>query len=118
MRGMTAPACPVCATPYQPGAATCDFCGVSLLEPEPPPQPQSPQAQPPQPPALSEAEIAAEVAAETDAPLDAGAPAAPAPAAATSAIDETDGSVDSDGLVEGATPDAATDDDLRHGESE
>lgn len=128
MRGMTAPACPVCATPYQPGAATCDFCGVSLLEPEPPPQPtqpqpvppqaQSPQAQPPQPPALSEAEIAAEVAAETDAPLDAGAPAAPAPAAATSAIDETDGSVDSDGLVEGATSDAATDDDLRDGESE
>jgi uncharacterized Zn finger protein (UPF0148 family) len=34
MRGMTAPACPVCATPYEPGADTCAFCGVSLREPE------------------------------------------------------------------------------------
>jgi hypothetical protein len=34
MQGMTELACPVCATPYQAGAATCAFCGVSLLEPE------------------------------------------------------------------------------------
>lgn len=62
MRGMTEFACPVCATPYEPGARTCAFCGVSLLEPEP--------ASPAQSPSLSDAEVAAEIAAETDAPID------------------------------------------------
>jgi uncharacterized Zn finger protein (UPF0148 family) len=37
MHGMTAPACPVCATPYEEGATVCTFCGVSLVEPEPKP---------------------------------------------------------------------------------
>jgi len=37
MHGMTAPACPVCATPYEAGATICAFCGVSLVEPEPKP---------------------------------------------------------------------------------
>lgn len=34
MRGMTAPVCPVCATPHAPDAEACEFCGVSLREPE------------------------------------------------------------------------------------
>lgn len=33
MHGMTELSCPVCATPYEAGATTCAFCGVSLLEP-------------------------------------------------------------------------------------
>jgi hypothetical protein len=37
MQAMTATPCPVCATPYEPGAAKCAFCGVSLVEPEPKP---------------------------------------------------------------------------------
>jgi hypothetical protein len=37
MHGMTAPACPVCATPYEAGATICAFCGVSLVGPEPKP---------------------------------------------------------------------------------
>lgn len=37
---MTAPECPVCATPYEPGAATCAFCGVSLREPPANPDPE------------------------------------------------------------------------------
>lgn len=35
MRGMTAPECPVCATPHEAGAEHCAFCGVSLREPPP-----------------------------------------------------------------------------------
>jgi len=30
---MTSPECPVCATPYEAGAESCAFCGVSLVEP-------------------------------------------------------------------------------------
>jgi hypothetical protein len=116
MRGMTAPACPVCATPYEAGAANCDFCGVSLLEPESP-QP-TPQADAP-PSALSAAEIAAEIVAETDAPLEGEAPTEPAPAAATTAIDETDGSVDGDAVVEAAaTPGIAVQMQLEDGDAE
>jgi hypothetical protein len=112
MRGMTAPACPVCATPYEAGAANCDFCGVSLLEPESP-QP-TPQADAP-PSALS----AAEIVAETDAPLEGEAPTEPAPAAATTAIDETDGSVDGDAVVEAAaTPGIAVQMQLEDGDAE
>lgn len=40
MQAMTSLACPVCATPYETGAETCAFCGVSLLEPEPKPAPK------------------------------------------------------------------------------
>jgi len=45
MRGMTASECPVCATPYETGAETCAFCGVSLLEPTAEPE-SKPEAEP------------------------------------------------------------------------
>jgi hypothetical protein len=102
MQGMTERACPVCATPYAAGATSCAFCGVSLLEPEA------------QAPAPAKTSIAPGVAAETDAPSGTGALAEPAPEPAASAIDETDGIVELDELVDiqaastdAAEPDAA-----------
>jgi hypothetical protein len=97
--GMTELACPVCATPYEAGATTCAFCGVSLLEPEPPaPRPQ---------PAASETDIANEAAIETDATAGIEPAADPAPEPATHAIDETDGIAEIDeSAVEAAPVDA------------
>ena len=96
MRGMTAPECPICATPYEAGAERCAFCGVSLREPE-----AKTQAQPTTSTETGiAADIAAEVAAETDAPFDIGSSVDPAPQPAISAIDETDGIVELDDLAE------------------
>ena len=98
MRGMTAPECPICATPYEAGAERCAFCGVSLREPE-----AKTQAQPTTSAETGiAAEIAAEVAAETDAPFDIGSSTDPAPQPAISAIDETDGIIELDDLAESA----------------
>jgi hypothetical protein len=81
MRGMTEPACPVCATPHAPDATRCDFCGVvfaELQDDAEKPQPQSPS--------LPETGIADEVAAERDA--SAGIVAADAPARESAAVIE------------------------------
>ena len=55
---MTSPECPVCATPYEAGAETCAFCGVSLLEP------------PAEVESKSEAEPAAQPVAQSDTRVD------------------------------------------------
>jgi hypothetical protein len=93
--GMTELACPVCATPYEAGAATCAFCGVSLLEPEPAPRPQPPAA---------ETDTANEAPIETDATAGIEPAAEPAPEPAVHAIDETDGIVEIDELAGEAEP--------------
>ncbi|MFT3897834.1 MAG: DUF3426 domain-containing protein [Thermomonas sp.] len=81
---MTEFACPVCATPYQAGAATCAFCGVSLVEPEP----------------KAEADATVEIESTMEATPEMEAAAEPARETATHAIDETDGIVELDDLAE------------------
>ena len=71
MRGMTAPECPVCATPHEAGAEHCAFCGVSLREP--PPQ------------AEADAEIEPEAEAETSTPAE--EPSSPTAAAIVAPVD-------------------------------
>ena len=71
MRGMTAPECPVCATPHEAGAEHCAFCGVSLREP--PPQVEA------------DAEIEPEAEAETSTPAE--EPSSPTSAAIVAPVD-------------------------------
>ncbi len=71
MRGMTAPECPVCATPHEAGAEHCAFCGVSLREP--PPQVEA------------DAEIEPEAEAETSTPAE--EPSSPTAAAIVAPVD-------------------------------
>lgn len=96
MHRMTERACPVCATPYEAGATTCAFCGVSLVEPEP--------------------EATAKANAEVETPVEVEALAEP------TSETETPIEVDGDDGIE-ATPDDATEpasvaaDDIRASES-
>ncbi|MFO1474034.1 MAG: DUF3426 domain-containing protein [Lysobacterales bacterium] len=70
---MTAPECPVCATPHEAGAEHCAFCGVSLREP------------PPQVEADAEIEPEAEAEAETSTPAE--EPSSPTAAAIVAPVD-------------------------------
>lgn len=65
MHGMTELACPVCATPYEAGATSCTFCGVSLVEPEPEAKTDTETETP------VEAEVSVESASETETPVEA-----------------------------------------------
>ena len=86
---MTSPECPVCATPYEAGAATCAFCGVSLLEPPTETQSKPEVDSTPQPAAEPEARAEATPSPE---PAAIAEPAAEEPAApASETIDESDG---------------------------
>ena len=89
---MTSPECPVCATPHEAGAASCAFCGVSLLEP-----PTETESKP-------ETESASQPAAEPETRAEA-TPAAEEPAApAPEQIDEDDG--DTETPADDSTPEA------------
>ena len=65
MHGMTELACPVCATPYEAGATSCTFCGVSLVEPEQEAKADTEVETP------VEAEVSVESASETETPVEA-----------------------------------------------
>ena len=87
---MTSPECPICATPHEAGAASCAFCGVSLLEP-----PTETESKP-------ETESASQPAAEPETRAEA-TPAAEEPAApAPEQIDEDDG--DTETPADDSTP--------------
>ena len=89
---MTSPECPICATPHEAGAASCAFCGVSLLEP-----PTETESKP-------ETESASQPAAEPETRAEA-TPAAEEPAApAPEQIDEDDG--DTETPADDSTPEA------------
>ena len=97
---MTSPECPVCATPHEAGAATCAFCGVSLLEPptetESKPETESTPQPTAEPEARAEATPSPEPAAIAESVAD--EPAAPAP----EQIDEDDG--DTETPADDSTP--------------
>ena len=99
---MTSPECPVCATPHEAGAATCAFCGVSLLEPptetESKPETESASQPAAEPEARAEATPSPEPAAIAESVAD--EPAAPAP----EQIDEDDG--DTETPADDSTPEA------------
>jgi hypothetical protein len=106
MPGMTELACPVCATPYEAGATSCTFCGVSLLEPKARPAPSA------------KAGIDPGSAAGTAPPGSATA-VEPARESLASAIDENDSVAAPGEPVESlAAPDATEPDDAESGDDD
>ena len=99
---MTSPECPVCATPYEAGAATCAFCGVSLLEPKA--EAEAEAQTEPAPQAVAEAEARAE---ETPAPE----PVAIVEPAADESASPTPGGIDeiAAASTDDSTPEAVED---------